>query len=177
MSSLPARQAFSVEGQSQADCGSMRSWSLRQVDGGAVTDTRKRARAAYFKKYNAENGSRSGKRKAPPPEKRIIAIDGEGYTLADGSHRYTYFAACDEEGLVRELRTPKGVTAGQVFEFLLKLPKKALLVGFALGGHVGVGTVVFALLIGPSVEASFFLVDRFGLAAVPVPAPAGEASS
>jgi uncharacterized membrane protein YczE len=56
------------------------------------------------------------------------------------------------------------------------LESSALLVGFALGGHVGVGTVVFALLIGPSVEASFFLVDRFGLAAVPVPAP-GEASA
>ena len=55
------------------------------------------------------------------------------------------------------------------------LESSALLVGFALGGHVGIGTVVFALLIGPSVEASFFLVDRFGLSSVQVPAPS-EAS-
>lgn len=54
------------------------------------------------------------------------------------------------------------------------LESAALLVGFALGGRVGVGTVVFALLIGPSVEASFFLADRVGLAAVQ-PAP-GDAA-
>jgi uncharacterized membrane protein YczE len=40
----------------------------------------------------------------------------------------------------------------------------ALVIGFALGGKVGVGTLVFALLIGPSVEASFWLVTRLGLA-------------
>jgi uncharacterized membrane protein YczE len=40
----------------------------------------------------------------------------------------------------------------------------ALVIGFVLGGTVGVGTVVFALLIGPSVEASFWLVTRLGLA-------------
>ena len=36
----------------------------------------------------------------------------------------------------------------------------ALLVGFALGGRVGVGTLVFALLIGPAVEGSFWLISR-----------------
>jgi uncharacterized membrane protein YczE len=35
-----------------------------------------------------------------------------------------------------------------------------LLVGFLLGGKVGVGTLAFAALIGPSVEASFWLVTR-----------------
>ncbi len=35
-----------------------------------------------------------------------------------------------------------------------------LLIGFALGGKVGVGTVVFALLIGPCVEGAFALVSR-----------------
>ena len=34
-----------------------------------------------------------------------------------------------------------------------------LVIGFLLGGHVGLGTVVFAALIGPSVEASFWLVS------------------
>jgi uncharacterized membrane protein YczE len=35
-----------------------------------------------------------------------------------------------------------------------------LLVGVLLGGRVGIGTVLFAALIGPSVEASFWLVSR-----------------
>jgi uncharacterized membrane protein YczE len=38
-----------------------------------------------------------------------------------------------------------------------------LLVGFLLGGTVGVGTLAFAALIGPSVEASFWLVTRIRL--------------
>jgi uncharacterized protein len=38
-----------------------------------------------------------------------------------------------------------------------------LLVGFLLGGKVGVGTLAFAALIGPSVEASFWLVTRIHL--------------
>jgi uncharacterized membrane protein YczE len=40
----------------------------------------------------------------------------------------------------------------------------ALLVGFALGGTVGLGTLAFAVLIGPAVEASFWLLERLGLA-------------
>jgi uncharacterized membrane protein YczE len=36
----------------------------------------------------------------------------------------------------------------------------ALLLGFALGGHAGIGTLAFALLIGPSVEGSFWLIAR-----------------
>lgn len=35
-----------------------------------------------------------------------------------------------------------------------------LLAGFALGGHVGIGTLAFAVLIGPSIEGSFWLVSR-----------------
>jgi uncharacterized membrane protein YczE len=41
----------------------------------------------------------------------------------------------------------------------------ALGAGIALGGTVGVGTVAFALLIGPSVEASFWALARSPLAA------------
>ena len=36
----------------------------------------------------------------------------------------------------------------------------ALALGFALGGTLGVGTLVFAALIGPSVEGSFWLISR-----------------
>jgi uncharacterized membrane protein YczE len=41
----------------------------------------------------------------------------------------------------------------------------ALVAGFALGGTVGIGTVAFALLIGPAVEASFGLLARSPLVA------------
>jgi uncharacterized membrane protein YczE len=39
-----------------------------------------------------------------------------------------------------------------------------LAAGFVLGGTVGVGTLAFAALVGPSVEASFWLVSRTRLA-------------
>ena len=42
----------------------------------------------------------------------------------------------------------------------------ALVIGIALGGTFGVGTVAFALFVGPVVEASFRLLARSPLAAV-----------
>jgi uncharacterized membrane protein YczE len=44
----------------------------------------------------------------------------------------------------------------------------ALLVGFSLGGTAGIGTLVFALGIGPAVEASFWLLGRTPLASAEV---------
>jgi uncharacterized membrane protein YczE len=52
-----------------------------------------------------------------------------------------------------------------------------MLVGIALGGTFGVGTLLFALLVGPAVEASFVLLQRSPLAASrpsPVPVVIGE---
>jgi uncharacterized membrane protein YczE len=40
----------------------------------------------------------------------------------------------------------------------------ALVIGFALGGTVGIGTAVFGLGIGPAVELSFWLLERTPLA-------------
>ena len=40
----------------------------------------------------------------------------------------------------------------------------ALLAGLALGGTAGIGTVAFVLLIGPSIESSFWLLARSPLA-------------
>lgn len=40
------------------------------------------------------------------------------------------------------------------------LEAAALLVGFALGGKVGVATLVYVIAIGPAVEASFAVFDR-----------------
>jgi uncharacterized protein len=53
------------------------------------------------------------------------------------------------------------------------LELSALAAGIALGGTFGVGTVAFALLVGPSVELAFFLLERSPLAARPIGAPAG----
>ena len=62
--------------------------------------------------------------------------------------------------LVGTLRS--GVRIGAV---RAALEGTALVAGVALGGTVGVGTLVFALLIGPAVEASFWFVVRLGLTA------------
>ncbi len=51
------------------------------------------------------------------------------------------------------------------------IESSATALGFAMGGTVGVGTIAFALSIGPVVEASFWLLVSSPLAA-PVPAPA-----
>jgi uncharacterized membrane protein YczE len=50
------------------------------------------------------------------------------------------------------------------------LELSALAAGIALGGTFGVGTILFALLVGPVVEASFALLARTPLAK-PSPAP------
>ena len=60
--------------------------------------------------------------------------------------------------LVGSRRT--GIRIG-VVRALLEI--SVLLVGFLLGGTVGLGTLAFAALIGPSVEASFWLVTRIHL--------------
>jgi uncharacterized membrane protein YczE len=46
----------------------------------------------------------------------------------------------------------------------------ALVIGIVLGGTFGVGTVLFALGVGPIVEASFWLLARTPFA-MPSPAP------
>ena len=40
------------------------------------------------------------------------------------------------------------------------IESSVLILGFALGGTVGIGTLVFAALIGPAVEGAFWLVSR-----------------
>ncbi|MGI9112936.1 MAG: YczE/YyaS/YitT family protein [Gaiellaceae bacterium] len=47
----------------------------------------------------------------------------------------------------------------------------AFALGFALGGTAGIGTLVFALGIGPAVELSFWLLERTPLAAPAVASP------
>jgi len=94
--------------------------------------SRKRARADYFRSYNRKKGRRASAAEARG-DRLVIGIDGEGYSARDGSHRYVYLAAASPKGLVSHVRNKRGLTASQVFAWLLSLPKKALLVGFALG--------------------------------------------
>lgn len=63
----------------------------------------------------------------------IIALDGEGYTDARGRHLYTYVAACSAKKRVSALHRPKGITTTELLDWLLSLPKDAILVGFSLG--------------------------------------------
>lgn len=90
--------------------------------------TRVRDRRAYDKKRGARKGI---KRDSGPRE--VIGIDGEGYTTAKGEHLYVYMAASGVDGLISELDTPKGATFREVADWLLSLPKHAILVGFSLG--------------------------------------------
>ena len=50
----------------------------------------------------------------------------------------------------------------------------ALVAGFGLGGTVGIGTLAFALLIGPTVEGSFWLLLRASLARPVESRPRGD---
>jgi uncharacterized membrane protein YczE len=57
------------------------------------------------------------------------------------------------------------------------LELSALAAGIVLGGTFGVGTVLFALAIGPVIESSFALLERSPLArssTSPVPVAVGE---
>jgi len=53
----------------------------------------------------------------------------------------------------------------------------ALVVGFGLGGTVGIGTLAFALLIGPTVEGSFWLLQRASLARPAEPRPQAKSTT
>ena len=56
-------------------------------------------------------------------EQLAIAIDGEGVTLADGSHVYRYMAAVRSDGVVlATLEERKGIMASQALGFLSNLP-------------------------------------------------------
>jgi len=50
----------------------------------------------------------------------------------------------------------------------------AIAAGWVLGGIVGVGTIAVALLLGPTVEGSFWLLIRLGLAE-PIPTAVRDA--
>lgn len=62
------------------------------------------------------------------------------------------------DGLMTALHKKTGIRVGRV---RLCIEVVALSIGVALGGRAGIGTALFALLIGNSVAISFNLVNRF----------------
>jgi uncharacterized protein len=61
------------------------------------------------------------------------------------------------DGLMTALHKKTGVRVGRV---RLCIELAALSVGIALGGQAGLGTALFALLIGNSIAISFSIVNR-----------------
>jgi uncharacterized membrane protein YczE len=52
------------------------------------------------------------------------------------------------------------------------LESSAVVAGALMGGTVGIGTIAFAVLIGPALEASMWLLSRSALALPEVASPA-----
>lgn len=94
-----------------------------------------------------------------------ISVIGVGTALYIGAA----MGAGPRDSLMLALSRRTGVRVGAV---RAAIELAALGGGFALGGIVGVGTLAFALLVGPAVEASFFALERspFGRPARPIPA-------
>ena len=87
---------------------------------------RLRERTVYARKYG-----RKRHQVRPRRQDRIIGIDGEGQGRRP--HLYTYLAAVDENGQEWEVENSKGLHAKQIFDFLLDLPDRSVVFGFALG--------------------------------------------
>lgn len=68
-------------------------------------------------------------RERPLRQERIIGIDGEGQGRSP--HLYTYLAAQDEHGWGDSVEDEDGLTTRACLNFLLSLPERSLIVGFA----------------------------------------------
>ena len=99
---------------------------------------------------------------------RALLLGGGILTIAVGS---AFYIGADHGAgprdslmLVIAERSPLRIGAARAM-----LEATAVAAGFALGGTVGIGTVAFALLIGPAVELAFWLLGRSPLAEVASP--------
>lgn len=63
------------------------------------------------------------------PSARIIGIDGEGQGRLP--HRYTYLAACDEQGVKWNVANSARLTTVECLDFILDLPRRSLIFGYA----------------------------------------------
>jgi len=87
-----------------------------------------RNNAAYHRKY--EKGR---KRIKPQRQDRIVFIDGEGQ--GRDHHIYNYLAAVDENGMEWSVgkEKEKGLKTKECLDFLLSLPQRCVVFGYALG--------------------------------------------
>jgi uncharacterized membrane protein YczE len=87
-----------------------------------------------------------------------VALFGIGTAMYIGAG----FGAGPRDSMMLMLARRSGVRIAAV-----RFTMEAVVVaaGWALGGTVGIGTLVFVVLIGPSVEGSLWLLMRLGLAA------------
>jgi uncharacterized membrane protein YczE len=92
-----------------------------------------------------------------------LALFGVGSAFYIGAG----FGAGPRDSLMLALSARTGVRLG-IVRGALEL--SVLIVGIALGGTFGVGTIAFALLIGPLVELSFAALERSPLAVPGQPA-------
>lgn len=100
-----------------------------------------------------------------PVAVRILLLGAGILTIAVGSAFYigADYGAGPRDSLMLVIaeRSPLRIGAARA-----ALEAGAVVVGFALGGTVGIGTLAFALLIGPAVELAFWLLGRSPLAEV-----------
>ena len=92
-----------------------------------------------------------------------VVINGIGGAMYIGSH----FGAGPRDGLMTGLHLNTGLSIRLI---RTGIELTVLAIGWLLGGPVGLGTVAYALLIGPSIQ--FFM--RFMIIRLPEPAPAAE---
>lgn len=104
---------------------------------------------------------------------RVVALLGGIGLMAVGTALYMApsLGAGPRDSLMLVVTKRTGVRIGVV---RAALELSVLVVGFVLGGKVGLGTLAFAVLIGPGVEACFWLLQR---TPVTLPAPPRPAAS
>jgi uncharacterized membrane protein YczE len=87
----------------------------------------------------------------------LLALSMPLYGLGSALYLGAWLGAGPRDSLMVVLGQRTGIRLGVV---RAAIELCALVAGFALGGTIGVGTVVFALTIGPALEAGFWALQR-----------------
>jgi len=84
----------------------------------------------YRRRHGSNNDARKNYRRnnskwttdADYLSRPIIFLDGEGYTVEDGSHLYTLFGGMSSvDGAYRYIQNPHGLSTASIFDFVLEL--------------------------------------------------------
>jgi uncharacterized membrane protein YczE len=106
----------------------------------------------------------------------LLAVAMPLFGIASALYLGAWLGAGPRDSLMVVIGARTGLRLGYVRAVL---EFSVLVVGFALGGKVGIGTVVFAVCIGPALEAGFWVLRRspIGVPRAPTPEPAPLAGS